>query len=127
MSAVSLAKGLFWALLLLQPVWHAWLAPPERVAVWLVLGVFLLPLLPVAVLLLRGCPSALFWAGVVALLYFSHGVMEAWAAPAVRGLALAETCIALALVLAVGFDGLRRRQAAKRAAAGAAPIIRAPD
>ena len=127
MNAVTLAKGLFWALLLLQPVWHAWLAPPERVAVWLVLGLFLLPLLPVAWMLLRGRPSALFWAGVVALLYFSHGVMEAWAAPAVRGLALAETLIALALVLAVGLDGLRRRQAAKRAATAAAPIIRAPD
>ncbi|MCK7594327.1 DUF2069 domain-containing protein [Pseudomarimonas salicorniae] len=118
--ARSAAIALFFLLCLLQPVWYLWLAPPASLPAWLALSLALIPLAPVMVLLALGRPSALFWAGVVSLLYFCHGVMEGWTVPATRGLGLFEASIAFALVCAVGADGLHRRRAA-RAAAGAPP------
>lgn len=119
-----IALLLFIALCLLQPVWHAWLAPPARLPVWAALGLALLPLAPVAAQLVRRRPHALFWAGVVSLLYFCHGVMEGWAVAELRLLGTAEALIAFTLVCAVGADGWQRRQAAKAAgpAAHAPPL-----
>ena len=110
-----LAIALFIALCLLQPVWYLWLAPPTLLAPWLALTLMGLPLLPVAVLLALRRPSALFWAGVVSLLYFCHGVMEGWTVAATRGLGIAEALIAFALVCAVGADGWQKRKAARAA------------
>jgi uncharacterized membrane protein len=46
---------------------------------------------------------------VLALLWFSHGVMVAWSRPPERALALAEVVLALAVVLAASVPGLRAR------------------
>ncbi len=116
----SLAAAAMVALAALQALWHAWLAPPARAPMALVLAVALAPFVPVAIAWLRDRRRGLFWAGVVALAYFAHGVMEAWAAPEVRALAWAELLLAVAVVLAVGFAGLRElRQRKTIAAAGA--------
>jgi len=104
------------ALLGLQPVWYLWLAPPTVVPPGFAAAAMSLPLLPVVVLLLRRRPSAGFWAGLAALFYFSHGVMEAWASPDVRALALAEAILAVLLVVASSWAGLKARIAARNAA-----------
>lgn len=75
--------------------WGAWL-----------LGV---PLAFVAAMHLSRRRSATFWAGVLALLTFSHGVMEAWASPPARLPALAEVLLSVAIVLSASWDGLRAR------------------
>jgi len=105
------------ALVVLQFLWHAWLAPPARGPGWVVAGIFALPLLAVAVLFVARKPGAAVSAGMIALLYFCHGIMEAWAEPAVWPLGLAEAGLAAWVVFAAGWDGLRARIAARRARA----------
>ncbi|HET6604481.1 MAG TPA: DUF2069 domain-containing protein [Xanthomonadaceae bacterium] len=103
------------ALLLLQPLWHAVLAPPSMVPVWLVLVIAIVPLLGPVIAVLRGHRDALFWGALVSLLYFCHGVAEAWAAPSERHLALVQIALSLVLVACVGGSGLARRRASRRA------------
>lgn len=53
---------------------------------------------------------ALLLAGMVSLLYFCHGVAEAWSTPAVRPLAWLEIVLCLWLVGALGMTAGRTRQ-----------------
>ena len=106
-----------------QLTWHAWLVPAGGLAllIWLLLAV--LPLLLCAAAVLARRANGLFWSGVVALPYFCHGVMEAWAAAEpLRPWALIEALIAISLVLAVGIEGWQRRQAAKAQTKNANPL-----
>ena len=96
-------------LLLLQWVWHALLAPPTRISAVGAAALFSLPLLPALALYWRGHRHAAFWAAVIALFYFSHGVMEAWSAPGARSVALVEAALAATLVVASSWDGMRAR------------------
>ncbi len=116
MNPRSLGALAFWALVALQPAWHLWLAPPARISGTLATAIMLAPLLPPAIALLLRRPTALFWAAVVALLHFSHGVSELWADPAARLPAAAQVALATLLVLAVGRDGWLRRRAARAGA-----------
>lgn len=68
--------------------------------------------LPAAALLgwaLRGGVRAGFWAGVLALAWFSHGVMVAWTRVPERGCALLEVALSVVIVLAASVPGLRAR------------------
>ncbi|HEX5961468.1 MAG TPA: DUF2069 domain-containing protein [Rhodanobacteraceae bacterium] len=98
------------ALAALQVVWHAWLLPPARmpIAVALVIG-----LLPLAMPLLywRRPARALLLAGMVSLLYFCHGVAEAWAAPRGRVFAWIELLLAAVVILACARMPKRRNPA----------------
>jgi uncharacterized membrane protein len=107
--AGRLAAAAIVALAALQVAWHAWLAPPASTAPWAMAVAFALPLAPALVLLAARHRRAAFWGAVAALLYFSHGVMVAWATPAERGLGLAQAALAAALIVAAGWDGLRAR------------------
>lgn len=71
--------------------------------------VFTLPplLLAFGVWLRRG--KAAFWAGVLALFWFSHGVMSAWSHRETAGWAWAELLLALAVIGVASTPGLRRR------------------
>lgn len=88
---------------LLQLCWHGWLYPPATLPLWLVLGIALLPLAALAPAALHSRRRALLVGGIVSLLYFSHGVMEAWSSPDERGLALLEILCALGAIF-----GLRK-------------------
>ncbi len=103
------------ALFLLQPAWHLWLAPPSVLPPVFVAVLMSLPILPALILAALGRPSAGFWGGLAALLYFSHGVMEAWTTPAVTLLAWTEIVLATALVASASWPGLRARRDARRA------------
>lgn len=110
MSARALALVAFWALLLLVIAWHGWWLPPTDAPRWLPLVVFALPLLLPAIGLLRQRPSALFWAATISLLHFCHGISELWSDVAARMPAALEVALSLALIGAVGWDGLQRRR-----------------
>ena len=98
----------------LQLAWHGWLAPPARSAPWAMALFFALPILPALVLVLLRHRRAGFWGALAALVYFSHGVMAAWATPGVRGLALAQVALSAVLVVAASWDGMRGRFARRR-------------
>ena len=96
-------------LLALAALFAAWFAPtPDP---WVALAVFAVPPAILALAHWRGRRSAAFWAGVLALAWFSHAVMVAWTRPAERGFALAEVALALVIVLASSWPGLRARSA----------------
>lgn len=113
MNARTAGWAAYFVLVALQPLWHLFWLPPSTLPAWAVAAFFLLPpLLPLVALGLRR-PSALFWAAVISLFYFCHGVMEGWSDPAARLLAAFEIAASTAIVLAVGWDGLQRRRAAR--------------
>ncbi len=73
-----------------------------------------MPPLLLAIALLLRIRSAAFWAGVLALGWFSFGVMEAWAQAGVaRGYALAILVLALVVIIGSSWGGLRARFGAR--------------
>lgn len=105
------------ALLALQLYWHG-LAPPPRSAMgWAALGVAVLPLLAALPGAWKARPMPLFWANFMALLYFCHGVSEAWTTPEVRVLAFVEIALSVVVICAYGAFGLRSRRLARQHAA----------
>ena len=102
------------AMIALQFFWHSFLLPPALSSRWLIAGLFALPMLPAMILLLRKHRRAAFWGAVAALFYFSHGVMEAWANPPARLLAIAESALSVWLVVSASWDGLSARRAARK-------------
>ena len=100
------------AMVVLHAMWHGWLAPP---AAWpkAVFVLSVLPLLPALVLFARRHPRAAYWAAVASLLYFCHGIMEAWSDRSVWPLGLAEAALATWIIVTYGWDGLRARRARK--------------
>ncbi|MEP7097364.1 MAG: DUF2069 domain-containing protein [Dokdonella sp.] len=97
------------ALLLLQILWHAVLAPPREVSGWVYAAFFCLPMLPALWLLARGSRAAALVAAIAALLYFCHGVMEAMSAPSQRTLALPEIVLSVIIIVAASWNGMRGR------------------
>ena len=85
--------GLF-ALLL---SWFTLLAPSQHFPTSVVLLVFLGPLLFPLRGLLHGRKYTHAWTAFLVLLYFIHGVVESWANPEERGLALLEILFSLLL------------------------------
>ena len=120
MSALRTGRACWLLLALLQVLWYGLLrAPPPPLR----LPLLLLALLPLALPLLARTPARrLWWAAVAALLYFCHGVMQAWsAAGAVRALGLAEAVLAVLLVGASGAHGLHLRRLRSQRCGGASP------
>lgn len=95
---------LFAALVLLAVLDLAWFwhEPLARI-------VFTLPPALCALAVWMHRRTAGFWSGVLALLWFSHGVMVAWTRPPERLQASAEIMLALAVILAASIPGMRAR------------------
>nr|ACA34413.1 hypothetical protein [uncultured bacterium pTW2] len=105
-------RGILCAALLALAALYAWWF--ARDGQWVAVVVFALPPLLLALSLLRGGGARTgFWAGVLALLWFSHGIMVAWTRAPERGLALAAVALAVAIVLAASLPGLRARFGAR--------------
>lgn len=100
------------ALLALALLFGAWFWREGATAT---LWVFILPPLALAALLRRRPRAASFWAGVLALAWFSHGIMAAWSRPGERGYALVEVALALLVILAANFPALQARFGRHRA------------
>jgi len=98
------------ALLALAVLYAAWFHDDRhRLAALLVFA--LPPLLALAGVLYGGtiAAKAAFWAGVLGLFWFSHGVMIAWSDPARAGWAWAEIALSLVVIVAGSWPGLRAR------------------
>ena len=76
---------------------------------WPALLVFAAPPLLLALAAWKGSDRSAFWAAVLALFWFSHGVMVAWTRPLESGLASIEIVLALAVIFVASLPGLRAR------------------
>ena len=100
-----------WALLVvLQLVWHAWLAPPQNMPMTLLLAITVVPLL-LPLFAISDVRRALLWVGILSLFYFCHGVSEAWSSAGERWLAVAEIVLTVLLIGVLG-AGVKWRPAA---------------
>lgn len=102
-ARIVLALALF-ALSVLFSLWFY--EDRHRIAVLLI---FVLPPLLLLIGALRGGVKAAFWSGVVGLFWFSHGVMVAWSRPAEGGYAWGEIVLALLVIGASSWPGLKAR------------------
>lgn len=99
-----------WALLvLLQPAWYLWLAPPTGGHPLFALLLTLPPLLLPLFALRSGARRALLWVGLLTLFYFCHGIVAAWVVESARVPALIEVLLCVALIGALGVDARRDR------------------
>ena len=112
MNATLARWALILALLGLALLYAAWFLPHAHR--WAALAVFVLPPALLAWSCWLGHSRARFWAGVLALGWFSHGVMVAWTRPPERGFALAGIALALVVVFAASLPGLHARFSKKR-------------
>lgn len=104
MSAKHVLIG---ALLALAALYAAWFVQAgDAVAA----AVFALPPLLLAALSIPRLRIASFWAGVLALAWFAHGVMVAWSRPGERGFALLAVALALVVIGAANFEAIRARR-----------------
>lgn len=104
MGALRTGLTAWAALVLLQLAWYLWLAPPATASPALALALTLPPLLLPLLALRSGARRALLWVGILALFYFCHGVVAAWAIPATRLPALAEALLCVVVIGALGAD-----------------------
>ena len=105
------------ALLILQVAWHGFMPAPRSALGWSAFALAVLPLVLLMPGAWRARPAPLFWANLVCLLYFCHGVSEAWTEPSVRRWALLEVALSVVVVSAYGAFGLRSRRALRAAEA----------
>ena len=96
-AAYLVSLSAYFCLVLLLVAWNAWLAPSAYFPVALVLLVMVTPLLVPLRGLLHGKPYTYAWTSFLALLYFTHGVVEAYVNPAERLYAGVEALLALGL------------------------------
>ncbi|HZH43884.1 MAG TPA: DUF2069 domain-containing protein [Lysobacter sp.] len=100
------------ALLALAALHGAWFAGRRYALVaWVLMA---LPPLVLALAAMRGTARAGFWAALLALLWFSHAVMAAWATPGDRGWAAGAIVLSLVVVFSASLPGLRARFGRRR-------------
>lgn len=80
----------YFSLLILLSLWFIWLAPSKTIPTSLVILFGIGPLMFPLRGLLHGKPYTYAWSSFLILIYFIHGVMEAYAEPQVRFLASIE-------------------------------------
>lgn len=107
MTALRAGFATWAALVLLQPLWYLWLAPPARGTPWLALALTVPPLLLPLLVLRASARRALLCAGILALFYFCHGIVAAWVTPSARLPALLEAVLCAVLIGTLGADTRR--------------------
>ncbi|BAV96800.1 DUF2069 domain-containing protein [Lysobacter enzymogenes] len=78
------------------------------------LSVFVLPPALLAAGVALRSRLAAYWAGVLALFWFCHGVMLAWSSPDERLYAWIELILALAVIFSANLAGMKARLGRKR-------------
>ena len=104
---MKLGRPLALALFALTALYVAWFWQ-DRHAVAAML-IFAMPPLLLGAVAWRGWSRAGLSAGLVALLWFSHGVMVAWTRPQDRAFAVAEILLSLVIIYVASMPGLRAR------------------
>lgn len=103
-SALRTAVAALIALLALQPVWHAWLAPPKPGLLAPTLILAMTPLLLSLWIAAKSLRRGVLIGGIVCLFYFSHGIAELWSGIPPSWPAFAEVALALIVVFALGWE-----------------------
>lgn len=93
------------ALAALFALWYLW----RREHLATALLVFVLPPALLALGVALRSRLAGYWAGVLALAWFCHGVMLAWSSPPERGYALLEVALSLVVIFAANLAGLKAK------------------
>jgi len=93
-NALYLTLTGYFALLLLLIVWHGFIFPANKQP-WLILGFIIAPLLLPLKGLLNEKPYTYAWTSFIILIYFIHGVVEAWANENERILASIEIYLSI--------------------------------
>lgn len=104
---MRLARPLALALFALAATYAAWFWDDRHALAALL--VFALPPLLLGVVAWCGWPRAGLTAGLIALLWFSHGIMVAWTRPADRTFACIEILLTLAIIGFASLPGLQAR------------------
>jgi uncharacterized membrane protein len=102
----------YFGIMLLLPVWYGWLAPPSGVPPQLALFALGLPLFAPLRGLLHARSYTVAWSLYLCLIYFTHGIVEAYSEPEARSLALTE--VALSLCWLAGGIGFIRASSPRR-------------
>lgn len=76
--------------------WQGWISPPRALPVSVALFLLLVPLLFPLRGILYGRAYTFAWASFLSMIYFIHGVVEAYSSPEDRWLALAEVLLSIA-------------------------------
>lgn len=108
MKTLALCRWSLLALIVLQLAWFGWLHPPQQISMAAALMLSMGPLVLVLPFAWSLKPKPLVVAGLVLLVYFSVGVMEAWANPTVRAPALVQ--VGLILIYFTALATIRRRR-----------------
>lgn len=108
------SRVLIAALAMLAVLFTAWFAPTPQP--WVALAVFALPPALLAIGRWRHRRTAGYWASVLALFWFSHGIMVAYSRPPDRWFGVVEFVLALVVIFASSGPGMRARLAQKKAA-----------
>ncbi|WP_394540450.1 DUF2069 domain-containing protein [Lysobacter enzymogenes] len=116
-AAAAPRPGSQWVLLVcllaLAALFGFWYLLPGRH--WIAgLTVFVLPPALLATGVALRSRLAGYWAGVLALFWFCHGVMLAWSSPDERLYAWIELVLALAVIFSANLAGLKARLGRKR-------------
>ena len=94
----------YFGVMVLLPVWYGWLVPPDRIPAQFALLALGLPLFTPLRGLLHARRYTVAWSLYLCLIYFTHGIVEAYSAPDARWLALTEVTLSLCwLVGGIGF------------------------
>jgi len=80
-------------LIVLQPIWFGWLAPPQLLPPWVAIVALGLPLLLALPFVWRANKTGLVVTGCLLLVHFCLAVAEAWASPAARIPAVAQVLL----------------------------------
>ncbi len=101
MNTTALARGTaltgYFGLLCLLPLWYGWLAPSENMPAYIPLGFLVTPLLFPLAGLLRGKRYTYVWTSYLSLIYFAHGIGEAYTLPDERWYAVTEILFSIML------------------------------
>jgi uncharacterized membrane protein len=86
----------YFGLIALLLAWQGWLSPPKALPISVALFLLLVPLLFPLRGILYGRAYTFAWASFLSMIYFIHGVVEAYSSPEDRWLALAEVVLSVA-------------------------------
>jgi len=119
MTAPRLLYGLmmtgYFGTLILLTAWFAWLYPPVKTPVSLTLLLLVGPLLLPLRGLLHARRYTISWSCFLALLYFIHGVLEAWHTAPTRTLGMAEVVFTtLWFIAAIGYIQATKEQSLEK-------------
>ncbi|MCO6414319.1 MAG: DUF2069 domain-containing protein [Thiogranum sp.] len=90
----------YFGIMALLPLWYGWLAPPEVVSPAVAITLLGLPLFAPLRGLLHARRYTVAWSLFLSLLYFTHGIVEAWSASAARFPAILEILLSLLWLIA---------------------------